>query len=110
MRATALSLLLSLAACQSAEVDEVSSSHEGVPTRVEVVDASFVKFEGKSIAVESFLLEIRQRARASWSNPAGRPWVTVVVEEGTPGVDTAWLSRLRDELYKAGVQHITFGG
>ena len=103
--------MLLIAACQSAEVAEVSSSssQEGVPTRVEVVDPSFVKFEGKRIAVESFLLEIRQRARASWSNPSGRPWVTVVVEEGTPGVDSAWLSRMRDELYKAGVQHITFG-
>jgi hypothetical protein len=108
MRVAIPCLLALLAACQSAEpVGE--SANVGVPTRVDVVDASFVAFEGRRMAVESFLLEIRQRVRASWSDPAGRPWVTVVVAEGAPGVDSAWLSTLRDELDKAGVQRITFG-
>lgn len=99
----ALALLACLVtACQSSPEDHLPVA-VGVPTEVEVLDAGFVRFEGERMALEFFLLEMRERVRAHWGETDNLPAVTVVVAADAPGVDGRWVSELREELYKAGV-------
>ena len=109
MRLSSIALLWPLltgCANAPANVDEV----DGVPTPVHVIDEGFVRFQGERIALEFFLLEMRERVRAAAGDIQRLPRVQVSVPEGAPGVDGRWVSRLRDELHKAGIRHLGIGG
>jgi len=106
------SILLGLAvvgaaACASSAVEP--DAPQGVPTDVEVLDAAFVRFEGQRVAVEWFLLEMRERVRAADGDLARLPWVRVTIAPDAASVDGRWVSALRNELYKAGVRNLTLG-
>lgn len=101
----ALGLFVLLAACQAAPEDYVPGE-VGIATDVEVLDAGFVRFEGERMALEFFLLEMRDRVRAHWGDPENLPVVRVELRHEVPGIDARWVSSLREELYKAGVPRI----
>lgn len=105
---SAFVLLLLLAGCANAPPN--LQDVEGVPTPVRVLDAGFVRFEGERMAIEFFLLEIRERARAAEGDINQLPSVRVIVPADAAGVDGRWVSDLRDELHKAGIRHLAIGG
>lgn len=78
----------------------------GVPTRVDLLDEGFVRFEGDRIAVEFFLLEMRERVRAAKGDVTKLPRVNVYVPAGWTGEDGRRVSRLRGELNKAGIRYL----
>ena len=77
----------------------------GVPTRVDLLDEGFVEFEGQRTAVEFFLLEMRERVRVAKGDATKQPRVNLYVPAGWTGVDGRRVSRLRDELNKAGIRY-----
>jgi hypothetical protein len=78
----------------------------GIPTRVDLLDEGFVKFEDQRIAVEFFLLEMRERVRAAEGDANLLPRVNVFVPVGWTSEDGRRVSRLRDELNKAGIRYL----
>ncbi len=102
--ALALTALVAAACASSSGADEAP---QGTPADVEVLDSAFVRFEGKRIALEWFLLEMRERVRAADGDVAQLPLVRVTVAPDAPGVDGRWIAALRNELYKAGVRNMS---
>lgn len=78
----------------------------GIPTRVDLLDEGFVQFEDQRIAVEFFLLEMRERVRAAKGEVTQLPRVNVFVPAGWTDEDGRRISRLRDELNKAGIRYL----
>ena len=78
----------------------------GVPTRVDLLDDGFVQFEGQRIAVEFFLLEMRERVRAAKGDLSKQPRVNLYVPAGWTGEDGRRVSHLRGELNKAGIRYL----
>ena len=77
----------------------------GVPTRVDLLDDGFVRFENRRVAVEFFLLEMRERVRAARGDVTKQPYVQLYVPTGWRAEDGRRVSGLRAELYKAGVRY-----
>lgn len=101
-----LALGLLLAACQTAAPADPAA---GVPTRVDILDAAWVQFEGERRPLEYFLLEMRHRVRAAAGDIGRMPFVIVHITAGTSGTDARWLGRFRSELHKAGVRQLSLG-
>jgi len=101
-------LAITLAGCANAPPDV--EEPDGVPTPVRILDVGFVQFEGERIAIEFFLLEMRERVRAAAGDLQKLPRVQLSVPDGAPGVDGHWVTYLRNELHKAGVRHLAIGG
>lgn len=81
----------------------------GEPTPVVVLDAAFVRFEGRRVPLEAFLLEMRRRARHAKGDPVRLPWVQVTVDPMAKSLPPDYMTRLRRELYKSGIRFVDLG-
>ena len=96
----------SVAACAASGGDPGAV---GDPAPVQVLDAAFVRFEGRRMPVEGFLLEMRERARRAGRDPERLPWVQVSLDPAARPLPPGYMTRLRAELYKSGIRFVDLG-
>ena len=101
-----LPLALLLAACAAAEPEPPAGI--GQRTLVQILDGGFVRFEGRRVPTEAFLLEVRRRVRAAAGDADRIPWILVRAEDGVQ-VSPEQLELITRELGKAGVRHVHLG-
>ena len=110
MRSPSLPSLVALFGLGCAGAEFAEPAPVGRPTRVEILDASHVTFEGGTIPVEAFVFEMRQRVRAAAGNPKEIPAVTIIAPAYSGGVTAPQtVQRLLNQLRSAGVRHIALG-
>jgi len=101
---TATVLLMGPLLAAGCELGPPIAEPVGVPTRVDLLGEGFVRFEGQRIAVEFFLLEMRERVRAAHGDAEQMPRINLYVPAGWKAEDGRRVSRLREELEKAGIR------
>lgn len=76
---------------------------EGVETAVELLGGGFVRFEGRRVPTETFLLEMRARVRAAEGEARRMPAVHVHAD---PRAALAPVDGLLRQLRTAGVRYV----
>jgi hypothetical protein len=105
---SALTSLLLLAACASAEPLDVSLGAATEQIAVTVLGGGFVQSGGQRLPREAFVLALRQRVRAMPAEAVAglRVEIGVASDSGdSGGQDAAWLI---DQLYIMGIQQARY--
>lgn len=73
---------------------------------VVLLAGGFVRFEGRRVPTDEFVLEIRRRVRVAAGDGSAVPEVRILIEEPVP---QGRIDDLLRELQSAGVRHVTLG-
>ena len=101
-----LSLLFLLGtACESAP-SNLADARNGEQITVELVDADFVRYDGKRIPMEDFFYEVRIRCRQAITLAEQMPWIEVHTPRDGTAVPGVAFQRLQKGMWDAGISLI----